>query len=297
MNTIVSVPVDATLSSFIGKRGADETSIVFYNRKIGEDIIVALTPSDPEGKFYGLPNSMLIAEQIVLSTAAIDKLFGEAVIAASLLPKRTIITNDGDADGIIKAAGFEKPEFAARGELLDKIIKGSASKREGSTRVDIDRAFNVKGVGTVLLGIVTRGTLRKHDKLYLGNGKEVQVRSIQCQDQDVDSADVYARVGIAAKGIDETDLKKGDIVSAAPIKPQSSITVALKVSKFANEEMKVGSQYGIYAGFNSGSCMVEELAPGKAKLKIDKEIQVETGDAILLGRNRQPRIFASGIIL
>lgn len=291
---IISVPIDKELGPLIGKRG-NETSMTFYNRKVGDDIIVAIAPSDVAGKFYALPNTMILAEQIVIDTSSIDAYFGEVLVAASLLGKRIIFTKDGDIGKII--AGLELPEhsFVAREELLPTIETYPTKKNEGSVKVEIDRCFNVKGVGTVLLGVVTRGVLKKHDKL-LKPGREVVVRSIQCQDEEVESADLGSRVGIAAKGIGEDDAKKGDVLSTTLIPGRTDAQIAIKVSKVANEQVKEGNQYQIFTGFNSCSCMIESLEAGKAKLKLDKELQLEKGDTVMLGRTKSPRLFASGVV-
>lgn len=294
MGRIISIPIDRELGPLIGKKG-NETSMSFYNRKVGNDIIVAIAPSDLEGKFYALPNTMILAEQIVIDTSSIDALFGEVLVAASLLDKRIIFTKDGDISKIIASLSLPEHAFVDKEELLPAIEAYPSKRNEGSVKVEIDRCFNVKGVGTVLLGVVTRGTLRKHDKL-LKPGREVVVRSIQCQDEDVESADLGSRVGIAAKGISEDDVKKGDVLSTTLIPGRTSLEMAMKISKVANEQPKLGNQYQIFTGFNSCSCVIEKIEAGRATLKLDKELQLEKGDTVILGRTKSPRLFASGIV-
>jgi selenocysteine-specific translation elongation factor len=267
----------------------------FYNRKVGNDIIVAIAPSDIPGKFYALPNTMILAEQIVIDTLAIDALFGEVLIAASLLEKRIIFTKDSDISKIISGLRLPEHAFVAKEEVLTAIESYPSKKNDGTVKVEVDRCFNVKGVGTVLLGVVTRGVLKKHDKLFRP-GKEVVVRSIQCQDEDVESADLGSRVGIAAKGVTEEDIRKGDVLSTTLIPGRTSITAKMRVSKVANEPLAKGTQYSIFTGFNSGSGMIESLEGDTATIKLDKELQLEKGDTIMLGRNKSPRLFAAGTV-
>jgi len=42
-----------------------------------------------------------------------------------------------------------------------------ALPQDGETRIPIDHCFDVKGVGTVILGKVAKGTVRAYDKLRL----------------------------------------------------------------------------------------------------------------------------------
>ena len=79
MNTIVAIPFDSELASFIGKRGS-ENSITFYNRKFNEHVVVGIMPSSIEEKFYALPQCMLVADQILVSTKSVDRSFGEVLM-------------------------------------------------------------------------------------------------------------------------------------------------------------------------------------------------------------------------
>jgi selenocysteine-specific translation elongation factor len=64
--------------------------------------------------------------------------------------------------------------------------------------VPVDHAFNVKGVGVVVLGIVVYGAVQKHATLnVLARRKTAQVRSIQKHDEEFDVAWEGDRVGLA----------------------------------------------------------------------------------------------------
>ena len=180
MNTIVAIPFDDGLADFIGKKGS-ENSITFYNRRVNDDMIVGLMPTSLEEKFHALPQSLLMADQIVVSTKSLDRLFGEVLIGCALLNKRVIFTKDNDIARLISDITLSKVSFADRDGLLGAIIAPKPQDNEGDARIDLDKAFNVKGVGTVALGIVTKGEVKVHDTLYHNSGKAVAIRSIQSQ--------------------------------------------------------------------------------------------------------------------
>ncbi len=78
----------------------------------------------------------------------------------------------------------------------------------------VDHHFNVKGVGTVVLGFVARGEIKRHDVLKaLPGKKEAQVRSIQKHDDDFENALPGDRVGLALKGIDADELDRGFVLT------------------------------------------------------------------------------------
>src|SRR5208282_871531 len=112
---------------------------------------------------------------IVLSTSDIDSYFGEALIGASLAGKKIIFTDDNDVSALTSKLNLKEKETASRETLLSRII-ASKPPVSGEASICIDRAFNVKGVGDVLLGIVLNGTVTKHSDLVHSSGKSVTIR-------------------------------------------------------------------------------------------------------------------------
>ena len=75
----------------------------------------------------------------------------------------------------------------------------------------IDRAFTVKGVGTVALGFVLSGSVKVHDQLRPIPGPpnlRADVRGIQVNDVDFDSAGRGIRVGLSLRGVEPSDLDR-----------------------------------------------------------------------------------------
>ena len=294
MNYIVSVPFDEKLAEFIGKKSSED-GLVFYNRKIDNDVIVAVMPANREDKvYYSIAESMLIAAQIIISTASVDRQLGEAVVAASLLDRRIIITNDSD---ISKMVGGVIKDFMICGkdEVLSRIVEYGKG-REGSTRIDIDKAFPVKGIGTVLLGIVTRGTVKVHDTLYHSSGKQVMIKSIQSQDVDVEEAGYGTRVGLAVKGLEHDEVEKGDLLTVGQCNKANAITASLKLSAFAGERVEAGKRYVFVSNFSRTSCRIDDASSGRAMIAFEKPVPIAAGDEFMLVREESPRIFAAGTV-
>jgi selenocysteine-specific translation elongation factor len=295
MNTIVAIPFDSELAAFIGKKGS-ESGITFYNRKIGDNVIVALMP-DPE-KFYTMLQVFTIAEQIVISTKNVDKNLGEAIVASSLAGKKVIFTNDNEISKILLGLSIDY-EVVDKANIIERIIENSKYKKEikpGFARVDIDRAFNVRGIGTVLLGIVTKGTVKVHDSLYHNSGKQVLIRSIQSQDEDINEASVGVRVGLAIKGMEADEFDKGDILSTKAIVPTKSIKVDISKSPLVSESIEEGKRYDIGSNFSYSKATIEHIEGNKLSLALERAISVEPGDICLMGRESTPRTFAKAIV-
>ncbi len=294
MNYIVSVPVNEDVAAFIGKKGSEE-GLIFFNRKIDNDIIVVMMPPNKEDKiYYNLAETMLISGQVVISTETVDKFLGEVIVAASLLGKHAIVLNENDISKMINGL-LKDFEVCSRNELLARIV-AHKEQHDGDLRIDIDKAFPVKGIGTVILGVVTRGKVMVHDSVYHSSGKQVSIKSIQSQDVDISEAGYGTRVGLAVKGIEYGEVDKGDLFTAKPFQKVKGMTASINISSFANEKMEPGKRYMLVSNFSHVVSKIEEVDGQNARISFEKPISVLQGDSFMLIRDQSPRIFASGKI-
>ena len=79
-------------------------------------------------------------------------------------------------------------------------------------RLWIDRAFTIRGAGTVVTGTLTAGTLRAEDELILAgpdDSARVRVRGLQTLGEMTDEARAPARVAANLRGVARTDITRG----------------------------------------------------------------------------------------
>lgn len=295
MNYLVALPIDAKLAEFLGK-GGSENSITYYNRKNVDDVMVFIAPTSIEEKFYAAAEVLTVADQVIMSTSDVNKLFGELLVACSLLGKHIIFTTDNRIDMLLSGIKLSDFEFSERDELLHKISAKKPSDPGQAVRIDIDKAFNVKGIGGVVLGIVTKGTVHVHDELYFG-AQKVTVRSIQSQDVDIPEAGPCTRVGLALKGIDIGEIDKGDLLTKETNQKVSKVSVNLQVSSISKEGLVAGKSYTFVSNFSVSRATVESVSGNGCALKLEKPLTLQIGDEFLLIREQTPRIFAKGTIV
>ncbi|ERG98407.1 MAG: GTPase [Haloquadratum sp. J07HQX50] len=94
----------------------------------------------------------------------------------------------------------------------------------GDFRMYIDRTYSVTGVGAVASGTVNSGSVEPGDSLQLGpmpdgSFKQVEVRSIEMHYHRVDRAEAGRIVGIALKGIRESEIERGMALLPAAADP------------------------------------------------------------------------------
>ena len=297
MHFIASILMDPELGRTVGKKSS-ENSIIYYNGSYLGNHITALSPASVEDKIHAMCESIILSDMVVVSTKRIDKYLAEALLACSITDKEIVITNDNDISDLISGTSLSGIK-AVEPDSLPYIITSSQRMNKGTeTRIDIDKAFVVKGIGTVLLGIVKSGTVSVHDKLISSSsGTEVTIRSIQSNDVDIERAEANTRVGIAVKGIEADQVEKGDILSAKRVVPCREIVAKIDAIKINKEEILKGKAYTFVSNFSYTTAYVDSFEDDHISLKLDRPLAVQTGDNIMLARAAMPRIFCYGTIL
>jgi selenocysteine-specific elongation factor len=100
-------------------------------------------------------------------------------------------------------------------ELCDAIGRTAtkSERAEAPTRLYIDRAFSLRGIGTVVTGTLWSGRIAASDVLRVEPaGRDVRVRSVQVHDRDVAAAEAGQRVALALPGVARDELRRGDVL-------------------------------------------------------------------------------------
>jgi selenocysteine-specific translation elongation factor len=156
--------------------------------------------------------------------------------------------------------------------------------------VPVDHAFNVKGIGVVVLGVVANGFIQKHANLHaLPTNKTTQVRSIQKHDEEWDLSSEGDRVGLALKGIDIENLDRGTILTNDPtVKTNKTLKGTAQLIKYWPSPLKQDMviHIGHWTQFLTAKIetVTEETDFRKVTLTLtlDKPLAYRTGDKAVL---------------
>jgi selenocysteine-specific translation elongation factor len=177
-------------------------------------------------------------------------------------------------------------------EKIEPIIN------EGPSEMVVDHCFDVKGVGTVILGKVTVGTIKQYDNLKVYPiGSDVLIKSIQMHDDPVTESICPARVGLAVKGIKPDEVGRGDIISQEDaVLVNSNIELEFTKSPFYKNEISEGQMCLVSVGLQIKAAKFSSITP--LKLTFEKPIAYHTGDiaVILKPESTTIRILGSGSI-
>ncbi len=213
----------------LGKKGTS-SDITFYNLKRGDATVTFIEPSRYPERLSSLFYAVSLAHSTVLVVDEINAALGECILmldcvrlARGVIVLRNYLPRE-QVEPIVRGTVVEgydylpDDHFVLRERFASDVAAATSPEAvKGTCAIPMDHFFNVKGIGTVVLGSVATGTVKRHDQLSLLPGnKSVLVRSIQKHDDDVDEASTGDRVGLALKGIDAADLSRGDVLTNDP---------------------------------------------------------------------------------
>ncbi|MEE8129243.1 MAG: SelB C-terminal domain-containing protein, partial [Vicinamibacterales bacterium] len=98
-----------------------------------------------------------------------------------------------------------------RGALVKMAGRVAGRSPRGAARLPIDRAFSVKGFGTVVTGTLVSGRVRVEDTLtVLPSGRDIKVRGLQVHGAVQTEAVAGQRVAVNVSGVDVSEIVRGD---------------------------------------------------------------------------------------
>ena len=295
---------DESIAKDFGKKGTT-TDITIYDKKESGTLRTWTIPTSFPDKIQPLFQAVNMGEYVILSISKLDKFTGEQIVALDVLGKKQgILSHTFDVDrntllAMIKGTTVEQYKIVDPENLKKEIDQLEPISTEGKTKIVIDHCFDVKGVGTVILGKVVQGKVKQYDNLKLyPKGEDVMIKSIQMHDDTVDEAVSPARVGLAVKGVTPDDIQRGDMLCLA-----DTVSIAQEIeldyipSKFFKDKLAQNQMFLVNVGLQIRPAQIMSLEP--MKLSLGKNIAYEKNDicVILKPESTSIRIVGSGKII
>jgi selenocysteine-specific translation elongation factor len=274
------------------KASADD--LAFYHTTYAGRVLTVIDPAGYPARVQPLLYAARLTQYSAILADQLSPALGETIVALDALGKRAgCFITSLDVSPLVKGTSLEGfPVFATLAEAREGMLAYEGKAAGGPVRALVDHAFDVKGVGTVVLGVVERGTLKVHDKLIAyPNGKAVEVRSIQKQDRDVTSAECFDRYGASLKNVTSPELERGTVLSASPLRVETRLEVEAEASRFLRAPL--GGEGGrevvhACAGLQVVPATLEGRVPpgGRARvaLSLQKPLAFDEGEPLVLLR-------------
>ena len=192
-----------------------------------------------------------------------------------------------------------------RAEIARQLEGFEARRATGLFRLPLDRAFVIKGHGTVVTGTAMGAEVRVGQKLrILPGGGEVRVRSIQVHSQPVEHAGLCQRVALNLTG-DEP--KRGDVLADERLDISTErIDARVEIRPAAKRPLKTNDRIRLFAGTVEalGRVIVLEESSeipvkqaGLAQIVLQEPIAVLIGDRFVLRNENSQRTIGGGVVL
>jgi selenocysteine-specific elongation factor len=226
-----------------------------------------------------------------------------ALTKSDMVDSETLELVRMEAEEFLRGSFLEKapivPVSAKTGAGLAELKKAlsgaaansSAKDAEHYFRLPIDRAFAMKGFGSVVTGTLISGSVGPGDEVELfPGGERLRVRGVQSGGKSVERATPGQRTAVNLAGIDHAALKRG-MALAAPGKFRKTRRIDVRLELLSSaRKLKQGSRLHFHAGTAETIAEVffhgeKELPPGGsalANLKLQDEVLVLPGDRFIV---------------
>ena len=300
---------DYQIASELGKKGTT-TDLSIYDRKTQDTIYTWAVPITFPDKIQSLMQATNIAEYAILNVTKMDKYLGEQVLALDAVNfSEGFILHSYEVDEmklktLIKNTAISDFRFLDNiDQLKQQMSRLEPKSLEGQCIIPIDHAFNVKGVGTVVLGVIKQGTVKTFDHLkILPSGKDILVKSIQMHNDPVTECKSPARVGMAVKGVDADDISRGDVLCSPGSLNLKVATDAFPAgfikSPYYKGDLTDNQTFVISVGIQIRPVKIKYNNTGTIQIIPEKSFVFFSGQnyALLKPDNVGTRIIAKGII-
>jgi selenocysteine-specific elongation factor len=163
--------------------------------------------------------------------------------------------------------------------VLDELLlRLPAGDPQAPVRLWIDRAFTIRGAGTVVTGTLAAGTVAVGDRLALGD-REVVVRGLQSLGTSSERLAATARVALNLRGVAVDELHRGDaLLTPGAFRATDLIDVTLP----SPPEATLPAELVVHVGSATGGARLRPLHGAAVRLRLATPLPLRVGDRLLL---------------
>ena len=223
-----------------------------------------------------------------------------------------------DALDRLSATSLGRPEAVAVSALtgegvpqlratLDRLVAGlPVADTTARVRLWVDRAFTIRGSGTVVTGTLGQGSVAAGDELEVagrGSGARVRVRSVQSLEQPRESVAAVARVALNLRGVAPQDVPRGQaLVSPGAWRPTTTVDVRLTLPRSsappgAGRDRAVPTAVMLHVGTTAVEAHARPLGGDVVRLSFAERLPLVAGDRAILRDPGARRVLGGALVL
>jgi selenocysteine-specific elongation factor len=183
--------------------------------------------------------------------------------------------------------------------VLDEVTAtAEPPTASGRARLWVDRAFTIKGAGTVVTGTLTAGTLTTGDSVELRGetiDRIVGVRGLQSRNSTTTEVVPQARVAVNLRDVPADDLHRGDALLTSGSWP---IVDTIDVRRTMGEALDSGiHELMAHIGTAAVPARLRAFDAEHARLTLDRPLPLQVSDRIVLRAPGSRNVFAGLLVL
>ena len=193
-------------------------------------------------------------------------------------------------------------------QALDKIAATVVEKPDsGAFRLPVDRAFVIKGFGTVVTGTALSGSLSLGDAVVLApSGLKSRVRSLQAYGEEREQVFAGERTAVNLHGLEKSEIERGEVLARPEsVIPTSMIDIFYTHLRSASSPLPPRSKMLIHSGSAAlmGTVVVlngQELMPGDqayVQVRMEKPSVMVFNDRVVMRSFARRETVGGGIVL
>ena len=200
-----------------------------------------------------------------------------------------------------------------RGALAAELASIQPQRDVGKPRLFVDRAFTLRGIGTVVTGTLTGGRVHRGQSMVVQpQNLQTRIRSIQSHGVEIECAYPGMRTALNLPDLAIDQVKRGDVIIDGDLGGTSSTLIAQleksprpRVKEPAARPLKTGSTVYLHHGTSRVAARVifferNRLEPGKkaiAHVKLGSPIFAFIGDRFVIRDASEQHTIAGGVVL
>ncbi|HEY6418349.1 MAG TPA: selenocysteine-specific translation elongation factor [Candidatus Binataceae bacterium] len=195
-----------------------------------------------------------------------------------------------------------------RAEMVRQLDGFQARRATGIFRLPLDRAFVIKGHGTVVTGTAMGAEVRVGQKLrVLPGGHEVRVRSIQVHSEPVERAGLCQRVALNLTGAEKVALERGNVLADERLDIATTrFDARIEIRPAAKRPLKNNMRVRLFIGTAESmarAIVLDEagaIAPksaGLVQLVSEEPVVALSGDRFVIRDETNVRTLGGGVVL
>jgi selenocysteine-specific elongation factor len=160
----------------------------------------------------------------------------------------------------------------------------------------IDRAFTIRGAGTVVTGTLWSGAIRRGERLNLLPGSRgARVRGVQVHDRAVEQAAAGQRVAVNLAGLERQVVKRGDVLAGPSA--ELRVTYRFEIELELHEHLSDRERVQVHHGTRDAPARAIRLRDDLWQLRTERPLIAADGDRVVVRRISPPNTLGGGVIV